>query len=77
MHLPYESRGRRRREMADLEPYWLQSIVDEALAEHPDLGENHLGIYTHHIIEFMSNYLFILKRSSSLICFLVSAINIY
>ncbi|XP_073962112.1 uncharacterized protein isoform X2 [Choristoneura fumiferana] len=37
MHLPYESRGRRRREMADLEPYWLQSIVDEALAEHPDL----------------------------------------
>ncbi|KAG6445088.1 runt-related transcription factor 3 [Manduca sexta] len=37
MHLPYESRGRRRREMADLEPLWLQSIVDETLAEYPDL----------------------------------------
>ncbi|XP_013148072.1 PREDICTED: runt-related transcription factor 1-like [Papilio polytes] len=37
MHLPYESRGRRRREMAELEPWWLQSIVDETLVEHPDL----------------------------------------
>ncbi|XP_022822780.1 protein lozenge-like isoform X1 [Spodoptera litura] len=37
MHLPYESRGRRRREMAELEPWWLQSIVDETLAEYPDL----------------------------------------
>ncbi|XP_047992616.1 runt-related transcription factor 3-like isoform X1 [Leguminivora glycinivorella] len=41
MHLPYESRGRRRRDM-DPEPWWLQSVVDETLAEHPDLGENHL-----------------------------------
>ncbi|XP_045451501.1 protein lozenge-like [Melitaea cinxia] len=37
MHLPYESRGRRRREMAELEPWWLQSIIDETLGEHPDL----------------------------------------
>ncbi|XP_013180236.1 PREDICTED: protein lozenge-like isoform X1 [Papilio xuthus] len=37
MHLPYESRGRRRREMAELEPWWLQSIVDDTLVEHPDL----------------------------------------
>ncbi|CAH2043901.1 unnamed protein product, partial [Iphiclides podalirius] len=37
MHLPYESRGRRRREMNDLEPWWLQSIVEETLVEHPDL----------------------------------------
>ncbi|XP_063386513.1 protein lozenge-like isoform X2 [Cydia fagiglandana] len=36
MHLPYEARGRRRREM-DPEPWWLQSVVDETLAEHPDL----------------------------------------
>nr|XP_037876546.1 runt-related transcription factor 3 isoform X2 [Bombyx mori] len=37
MHLPYESRGRRRREMADLEPWWLQSIIEETLSEYPDL----------------------------------------
>ncbi|XP_045518509.1 runt-related transcription factor 3-like [Pieris brassicae] len=37
MHLPYESRGRRRREMAESEPWWLQSIIDETLGEHPDL----------------------------------------
>ncbi|KAJ2945713.1 hypothetical protein O0L34_g555 [Tuta absoluta] len=37
MHLPYESRGRRRREMADLEPWWLQTIIDETLVDHPDL----------------------------------------
>lgn len=40
MHLPYESRGRRRREMVELEPWWMQSIIDETRAEHPDLG-NH------------------------------------
>lgn len=39
MHLPYESRGRRRREMADLEPWWMQSIIEETRAEHPDLGK--------------------------------------
>ncbi|KAJ0174567.1 hypothetical protein K1T71_009675 [Dendrolimus kikuchii] len=37
MHLPYESRGRRRREMADHHPWWLKAIVDETLAEYPDL----------------------------------------
>ncbi|KAM3965691.1 runt-related transcription factor 3 [Aphomia sociella] len=37
MHLPYESRGRRRREMADLEPCWMQSIIEETRIEHPDL----------------------------------------
>ncbi|XP_026321384.1 protein lozenge-like isoform X4 [Hyposmocoma kahamanoa] len=37
MHLPYESRGRRRREMAELEPWWLQSIIDDTLVDHPDL----------------------------------------
>ncbi|CAB3230865.1 unnamed protein product [Arctia plantaginis] len=37
MHLPYESRGRRRRELADMEPWWLQSIIEEALQEYPDL----------------------------------------
>ncbi|CAH2229939.1 jg14012 [Pararge aegeria aegeria] len=37
MHLPYESRGRRRREMADLEPWWLHSIIEETKSEHPDL----------------------------------------
>ncbi|KAL0821873.1 hypothetical protein ABMA28_005275 [Loxostege sticticalis] len=37
MHLPYESRGRRRREMVELEPWWMQSIIDETRAEHPDL----------------------------------------
>lgn len=43
MHLPYESRGRRRREMAELEPWWMQSIIEETRAEHPDLGKgNHL-----------------------------------
>ncbi|KAF9799550.1 hypothetical protein SFRURICE_018737 [Spodoptera frugiperda] len=30
-------KSRRRREMAELEPWWLQSIVDETLAEYPDL----------------------------------------
>lgn len=39
MHLPYESRGRRRREMAELEPWWLQSIIDDTLVDHPDLGK--------------------------------------
>ncbi|KOB69318.1 Uncharacterized protein OBRU01_17030 [Operophtera brumata] len=43
MHLPYESRGRRRREMADLEPWWVQTVLDETLAEYPDLGEVHDG----------------------------------
>ncbi|XP_028169816.1 protein lozenge-like isoform X2 [Ostrinia furnacalis] len=37
MHLPYESRGRRRREMVELEPWWMQSIIEETRAEHPDL----------------------------------------
>ncbi|XP_045500369.1 protein lozenge-like [Colias croceus] len=37
MHLPYESRGRRRRDMPDMEPWWLQSIIEETLGEHPDL----------------------------------------
>lgn len=46
MHLPYESRGRRRREMAELEPYWLQSIVEETMQEYPDLGN------IHHYINF-------------------------
>ncbi|XP_045774768.1 runt-related transcription factor 3-like [Maniola jurtina] len=37
MHLPYESRGRRRREMAELEPWWVHSIIEETKSEHPDL----------------------------------------
>ncbi|XP_059052590.1 protein lozenge-like [Achroia grisella] len=37
MHLPYESRSRRRREMADLEPCWMQTIIENTRAEHPDL----------------------------------------
>ncbi|XP_075980509.1 uncharacterized protein LOC142979476 [Anticarsia gemmatalis] len=37
MHLPFESRGRRRREMAEMEPWWLQSIIDDTLQEYPDL----------------------------------------
>ncbi|XP_049875757.1 protein lozenge-like [Pectinophora gossypiella] len=37
MHLPYESRGRRRRDMAELEPWWLQTIIEETLVDHPDL----------------------------------------
>ncbi|VVC90028.1 unnamed protein product [Leptidea sinapis] len=37
MHLPYESRGRRRHEMTDLDVFWVQPIIDEALREHPDL----------------------------------------
>nr|XP_013189727.1 unnamed protein product [Amyelois transitella] len=36
MHLPYESRGRRRRDM-ELEPWWMQNIIEETRAEHPDL----------------------------------------
>ncbi|CAH0680190.1 unnamed protein product [Chilo suppressalis] len=37
MHLPFETRGRRRRDMADLEPWWMQNIIEETRAEHPDL----------------------------------------
>lgn len=45
MHLPFEARtGRRRRDMAELEPWWLQSLVDEVKAEHPELGKHFLFV---------------------------------
>lgn len=53
MHLPYESRGRRRREMAELDPWWMQSIIDETRAEHPDLGkDNSFNFYAQEFRDF-------------------------